>query len=223
MGTTERQDSDFRYRIVSGYGGHRLTWHSLECKVGRSAKRSKLTVHTPENRRARLKVRTGRTPYYTDSMAGCCLGRQSSRTHSPKYSEAEASALLNKAREAGLSAGNADTPIPMIVGTPKGGLLGTALGADIDPAEPVYHVSDGACGFAWVVIRPGNCSFARQVKKLRTPWGPRPWGGRAYGGGVSIWISDHNQSLSRKEAHADAFAAVLKEAGVDAYSQSRMD
>jgi hypothetical protein len=39
-----------------------------------------------------------------------------------------------------------------------------------------------------------------------------------YYGGVTVWISEYNQSMARKEAHARAFAAVLSAAGVRAYA-----
>jgi hypothetical protein len=99
----------------------------------------------------------------------------------------------------------------MMVGTPS-----TPLGNDIDYSKRTYYVSDGACGFAWVVIRPGNSSLARQAVKLGI-------GRSAYGGGVSIWVDAHGQSAQRKAGHARAYAAVLREYGVNASSESRLD
>ena len=207
-----KPDSEFRYRIVSGYDGHRLTWHSLECATGRNAKYGKRTVYTPEARREAIKAKRGYEPYYSDSLAGCCIGKQhSEKVTSPSFTSREAHALLREAHAAGVAAGNAIKPTPMVVGTPT-----TPLGNNIDYNKRTYYVSEGACGFAWVVIRPGNCSFARQAVKLGL-------GSKHYYGGISIWISDHGQSIDRKERHAAAYANVLKQAGVNATSESRMD
>ena len=91
-----------------------------------------------------------------------------------------------------------------------------SFGNDMDYSKRTYHVPSGMCGFAWVGIRPGNSSLARQAKKLGI-------GGSAYGGGVSIWIHEHGQSYECKQKHAHAYARVLSEHGVDAYAQSRLD
>ena len=209
--TTKRPDSDFRFRIVSGYGGHRLTWHTLQCNTGRSAKRSLRTANTPEQRRGAYKEKYGHEPYYTDHDARCCIAKQASANASPTFTATAARQLLRKAHEAGLAAGKAATPTPMVVGTPT-----TPLSDDIDPTKQTYYVSEGACGFAWVTIRPGNSSLARQARKLGLA-------DSAYGGGVSIWVSDHGQSIDRKARHAAAYATVLREHGVNATSNSRLD
>lgn len=207
-----KPDSDYSYRIVSGYDGHRLTWHSLECNTGRSAKYSKRTRYTPEERREVHKAKRGHEPYYTDHMARCCLDKQTREANtSPSFTTRQADKLLREARTAGLLAGNGANPTPMVVGTPT-----TPLGNDIDPSKQTYYVSEGACGFAWVVIRPGNSSLARQAKKLGI-------GSTNYGGGTSIWISDHGQSSERKTAHAHAYAKVLRDHGINATSESRLD
>jgi malate synthase len=73
------------------------------------------------------------------------------------------------------------------------------------------------CGFAWIKIRPATSAFAKWLVKTGKA---RP----AYGGGLSIWISAHNQSMERKEAHARAMAKVLSEKlGINCYAESRMD
>lgn len=122
-------------------------------------------------------------------------------------------ALYAKAHEAGERAAEACTPTPMVVGTPT-----TLLGSDIDHSKPTYYVADGVCGFAWVVVRPANSSFANWLKKTA-----KVRGGRSYGGGCSIWISAYGQSMQKKQAYAGAFAKVLCEAGIKAYADSRMD
>lgn len=80
-----------------------------------------------------------------------------------------------------------------------------------------YYVEDGACGFAWVKIRPARGKFVSWLKENKI--------GRSscFEGGYDIWISDYNQSLQKKETYASAFAKVLESKGIKAYSQSRMD
>lgn len=120
--------------------------------------------------------------------------------------------LYDKAWAAGVAAANAINPIPMIVGTPS-----SPFGNDMDPKKPIYFVEGGACGFAWVSVRPANSSFANWIKKNNL--------GKtdSYAGGVSVWIGDYGQSLQRKETHAHAMAEALRAEGINAYGQSRID
>lgn len=118
--------------------------------------------------------------------------------------------LYESADAAGRKAAEACTPTPMIVseadplsGTPK-------------PNGKAWYVADGACGFAWIKVRPGNCTFARWLKANK---GAR----KGYYGGMELWVSDYNQSIARKEAYASAFAGVIREAGIKAYAESRLD
>lgn len=113
--------------------------------------------------------------------------------------------LFAKAREAGLKAGMEVVPTPMIVREEFP-----------NPGRTYAPVMDGVCGFAWVTIKPGTCRAARMAKQLMQCH-------RGYHGGVEIWVSDFNQSLTRKEAYATAFARVLRDAGIQAYPGSRMD
>ena len=119
--------------------------------------------------------------------------------------------LYNEARLAGLEAGKLSVPTPMIVGQ-HADILN-----DASPLTKTYFVGDGVCGFAWIKIRPANCAFANWLKK--NGLGKTS----SYEGGVSIWVSDFGQSLTRKEAYAAAFAEVLTKAGINAYGDSRMD
>jgi hypothetical protein len=94
------------------------------------------------------------------------------------------------AYRAGLEAGRAHRPTPMLVTQTDG--------------TPVDTVSDGACGFAWVTVRPGTSSFARWLvgQKLARS---------AYGGGVDIWMRDFGQSVERKAVMARVMAEALTE------------
>jgi hypothetical protein len=109
--------------------------------------------------------------------------------------------LYQKAQEAGNAAAAAMTPTPMVV-----------VGNNF--REVVY---DGACGFAWVNVKPGTSKFARWLKAKGYA---RP---DSYYGGVCIWVSQFNQSVERKEAYARAMAHVFSEAGIKAYAASRLD
>lgn len=122
-------------------------------------------------------------------------------------------ALYAKAVAAGAAALEACKPHGMLVGSAK-----SLFGSEIDASKPVYYVEGGACGFAWVKIRPGSSAFAKWLVGKGYARG-------AYDGGVDIWIREGGQSMERKEAYAEAMAKVFREEGgiEKCYSQSRMD
>ena len=117
--------------------------------------------------------------------------------------------LVLRAQRAGMAAAEALVPRAMVV-------------REVNPISgqyeggAQYHVPEGVCGFAWVVVRPGNSPFARYLKAINIAR-------KGYGGGVHVWVSGYNQSMERKEAYAEAYAKVLQEAGIKAYADSRMD
>lgn len=80
----------------------------------------------------------------------------------------------------------------------------------------VYHVSEGACGFAWVTIKPGTHPFAKWLKQ-------RGYAHKGYYGGVEMSIQNYNQSVERKYAHAVAMASYLRDNGIDATAHERLD
>lgn len=120
-------------------------------------------------------------------------------------------ALHEAAHEAGTKAATQHTPTPMRVAQRFDPL------DDSSPIVKDYGVIDeGLCGFAWIVVKPANSSFALWLKRNRI--------GRAgYGGGIHIWVSQFGQSYERKEKYANAYALTLVEAGLKAYSDSRLD
>lgn len=124
--------------------------------------------------------------------------------------DTELEALFKKAHEAGHAAATAHKPTPMIVERHANQL------DDNSPVEQSWRVDEGACGFAWVNIRPGNCAAANFAKKNYRAR-------KHYYGGVEISVSDYGQSYERKYKYAQAFAAVLKAAGITAYAGSRLD
>ena len=114
--------------------------------------------------------------------------------------------LHEQAHEVGMKAGTDALPSPMVVSE-----------ADIqgNPVGKSWFVSEGACGFAWVAFK-GNTAWGKWAKKqgIASTASPK---------GLQIWVDQFNQSMTRKEAYARAYAGVLREAGIDAYSGSRMD
>ena len=123
----------------------------------------------------------------------------------------EHAALFDRAWKAGVKAATDHQPTPMTVVERANPLDDSSL-----VVQSWGPYSDGACGFGWVSVHPGNSSFARWLKAER---GAR----KGYRGGVVVWIGDYGQSYERKYAHARAMAAVLREAGVNAYGEGRLD
>ena len=119
-------------------------------------------------------------------------------------------AIYLEAKEAGVKAGDACTPIGMRV------VQHTNMLDDSSPIAQSWDIPDGVCGFASVVIKPGTCSFAKWLIKNKL-------GGAQYYGGVGFSISEHRQSLQRKEAHASAVCEILSKYGINCYVDSRMD
>jgi len=126
-----------------------------------------------------------------------------------KKKSAEFQAAFLKAVKAGLEAGAAKVPVPMIVNEMVG--MSNAV-------KQSYYVPQGACGFAWVNVSPANSPFANWLKA-------NEFARKSYSGGVDIWISDFGQSVEQKEACAGAMAKVLQmELGMSGiYASSRLD
>ena len=118
--------------------------------------------------------------------------------------------IYAEARLAGITAGNAAKPIPM-----------TVLSCNPITHEPIAVVdvvSEGVCGFAWISMKyntPENRKFISWGKKMNVL--------RKGYNGFTIWVSEYNQSMTRKEAYARAFAKVLQDHGIKCYASSRID
>ena len=112
--------------------------------------------------------------------------------------------LLKQAETAGLKAGLEVVPTPVYFKDAHTG--------------QTYDSADGACGFAHVNISPARGKFVNYLKKIGK-------GHKSYQGGWDYWVgsSELGQSITRKEAYADAFAKVLKEWGINCYATSRLD
>lgn len=119
--------------------------------------------------------------------------------------------ILERAHDAGMLAGLAAAPVPMVV------YSSVSLFDDaVNESQPVYHVPDGVCGFASVKLPKAVGPFVRFLKE-------RMIGRKSYGRGYAISVREFGQSLQRKEAYARAYARVLNAHGIEAYAESRMD
>ena len=122
--------------------------------------------------------------------------------------------LHESADQAGRNAVKELQVVPMVVGEETYPFSGV-----MDNTKPRHFVADGVCGFAWVNIKPGNSKFANWLKKNRIARSD------SYYGGVTVWVSDYNQSMQKKDAYARAYAEVIRAAGVvkSCYAMSRLD
>ena len=137
--------------------------------------------------------------------------RQPLRPNAAQSAKARNKAIFVEADKAGKAAAESHTPAPMTVVQHLNPL------DDDSPVTKVYEpIMDGVCGFAWVCIRPGTSSFARYIKKNHGAH-------KGYPSGMDLWIGDYGQSMERKEAYARAFAAIVRDHGIQAFAQSRMD
>lgn len=127
-----------------------------------------------------------------------------------KFTKPQMTRIAQQAHEAGMEAAQSAQVVPMVVRQHANPL------DDGSAVVKEYFVADGVCGFASIRIKPGNSQFANFAKK---ELGARP----AYYGGISINVSQFNQSMQLKEAYARAYAKVLEEHGINAWSESRMD
>jgi len=93
----------------------------------------------------------------------------------------------------------------------------------------------GACGFAWVNIRPARGKFVNWCKaqnKIATEAHEKKWPQKTYGDngwptGWQLWKPGskgyHGQSIDMYEAASRAFAEVLIKHGIPATTGSRLD
>lgn len=126
----------------------------------------------------------------------------------------EMQALYDKAHAAGIAAFHGANPTPMVVGEGKG-----LFSNEIDHSKPTYFVADGVCGFAWINIRPARGSFVAFCKENAI-------GRPGYYGGYDVRLKGdaaRSQSYERKMEYARAFATVLRDYGIEAYADGRLD
>ena len=80
-----------------------------------------------------------------------------------------------------------------------------------------YFVDAGPCGFAWLEIRPARGGLVTYLKKSGQGYYSE------YNRCYMFPIHAFNQSLTRKEAMAEAMAEHLRKCGYNVYAGSRMD
>ncbi len=157
-----------------------------------------------------VKDSTGKSKYCREHRDAARANWLSKVQHSAqeRYERDEAHRLLwDDALRAAMEAHKAAEPTPMVVNEHVG------LSEEVTRS---WYVSEGACGFAWVSVHPGNSSFAI--------WACKHAGFRkAYGGGVQRSMNFNSQSIERADQAAHAAAEVLRKAGVKAYAGSRLD
>jgi hypothetical protein len=105
-------------------------------------------------------------------------------------------------------------PAPMVVFETAG------LSNTPKPNGNSWYVSEGVCGFAWVVIKPATSSFAKWLAR-------KDIGYKAYDGGwvlpMHYFIVNMSQSLERAEAASYAVAQELRKHNINCFATSRMD
>ena len=108
---------------------------------------------------------------------------------------------FQEALKIGRKAGLGETPVPMMV-----------YGKD-----QAFLVEGGVCGFAWIEIRPARGPLVTYLKKSKQGYYS------AYERAYIFNIHDFGQSMTRKEAMAEAMAAHLRKCGYNVYAGSRID
>tara|TARA_Y100000310_G_scaffold103804_1_gene102160 strand:- start:1630 stop:2013 length:384 start_codon:yes stop_codon:yes gene_type:complete len=122
--------------------------------------------------------------------------------------------ILNEAHVAGMAAGEAAIPTAMVV-SQRASVLD-----DNSPVVKSWHVPEGVCGFAYVITNEhGNGKFVKHLKKSPDRDGDKYY----YGGYYVKWVREFGQSYERKIAYAGAYASVLNDNGIKAYSDGRLD
>lgn len=134
--------------------------------------------------------------------------RISEESEAREARKAQHNVLWAKACAAACEAWRNAVPAPMVVTD--------------DSSGQQWHVSEGLCGFATLVVRPGNSSFAHWLKaNVRTY--------KNYSGGIAVSSSSivpedaRSQSYDRKSAAVRAAVAVLRDAGIKATADTRLD
>ena len=118
--------------------------------------------------------------------------------------------LIARAHAAGVVASLAAQPTPMVVY--HAGIDGQQL-----PNTPTYYESEGVCGFGWVEVRPRRGPFVKWARANGVGRDDR------YSKCHRIRSPLATQSYTRNVAYAEAYAEVLREAGINATGTGRLD
>lgn len=126
--------------------------------------------------------------------------------------------IMAEAHDAGMAAGNAHAPAPMVVAQHENML------DDNSPVEKAWYVSSGVCGFAYVITNEhGNGKFVKYLKSIGKGYGCGAGERYYYGGYYAHYVSEFGQSYEKKRAFASAFVKVLNSYGIKAYADGRLD
>jgi len=89
---------------------------------------------------------------------------------------------------------------------------------DNSPLKKAWFVRSGVCGYAWLVVRPGNSSFAKWMRKNKDSR-------QAYHGGEHWSCPLRIQSMEIQIAYIHEFVRVLESElkDIKVYSMNRMD
>jgi hypothetical protein len=214
-----RSDGSILYRSIwtQGEGEERETRRSSAYAVWKKFKTPHVDGISPHDRLVGMLARYGWTVVPEETLRAEqratreAAAAKRKENLGPVHTNAQWAVLYQQAWDAGMAAGEAARPAPMVVLEHENQL------DDQSPVVKVYGpVMDGPCGYAYVKVRPATGSFGK--------WAARNRGWRtAYNGGLEMTVGAFGQSVERKSRFADAFAQVLSEAGVSAYSYSRMD
>ncbi len=119
--------------------------------------------------------------------------------------------LYAEAVRRGQDAGEQCIPVPMVVEQHVNPL------DDNSPVRRSWEVSDGVCGFAWVLFPDCRKPFVKWLLDVGHA-------GKRYGKpGATIWIMSHNQSMARKMAHATTMRDYFASVGIECSSHSMID
>jgi len=196
---------------------HKQGW-AIYCLSKRDAREMNLTRKQASDIISALK--SGEEVPWPD---GKSVGTGEKRKPRKTAGEVVFESLLKKAHEAGQAAAEACTPRPMVVQQHANQL------DDNSEVVKEWYVPTGVCGFAWVnfKVKSGNSrkflSFLKKKGLAGDINSHAEWHKDSYYGGYTKWISDYGQSMELKAAYANAYAAVLHDAGISAYGHSRMD
>lgn len=115
--------------------------------------------------------------------------------------------IIDEAEQAGMAAGMACTPEPMVI-------------------EGYQPISDGLCGFAWIRLKmtsPLGRYIGQHIPKSDQHASFRGWKRGITEPGLRRWVFEFNQSYAKKTAYAQAYMRILNSYGYQAICGSRLD
>jgi len=144
------------------------------------------------------------------------------RKPAKKKATADQLKIFKEAQRAGEKAMKACVPTPMVVQQHENML------DDNSSVTKEWFVSDGVCGYAWVVVKckGKGVKFINALKRAGLAGGEnsfKVFTHSSYYKGFYYHVDAGNQSYELKTAYAHAFAEVLSKYEIPCYSGSRLD